>query len=46
MKHTWADITKAKDLLGWEPRISLEEGIDRTVKWYLDNKSWIEKLSF
>jgi len=46
MKHTWADITKAKDLLGWEPRISLEEGIDRTVKWYLDNKSWIERLSF
>lgn len=38
VRETWADITKAKKLLGWEPKISLEEGLDRTVEWYHQNK--------
>ncbi len=38
VRETWADITKAKKLLGWEPKISLEEGLDRTVEWYQQNK--------
>ena len=46
MRHTWADISKAKRLLGWEPKVDLEEGIKRTVKWYLENRSWLGKLSF
>jgi len=29
------DITRAKQLLGWEPRFSLEEGLKRTIKWYV-----------
>ncbi|MEM3703175.1 MAG: NAD-dependent epimerase/dehydratase family protein [Candidatus Bathyarchaeia archaeon] len=29
------DITRAKELLGWEPKVSLEEGIRRTVEWYV-----------
>ena len=28
------DITKAKELLGWEPKVSLDEGIERTLKWF------------
>ncbi|MEM3101623.1 MAG: GDP-mannose 4,6-dehydratase [Candidatus Nitrosotenuis sp.] len=35
-----ADINKAKDLLGWEPKIDLNEGIKRTVEWYLNHKEW------
>lgn len=35
---TWADISKAKKLLNWEPSISLEEGIKRSIEWYLKNK--------
>jgi len=35
MKATWADITKAKKILGWQPKVSLEEGIRRTVNWHL-----------
>jgi len=32
---TWADVTRARRDLGYEPRISIEEGIQRFVKWYL-----------
>lgn len=31
------DYTKAKELLGWEPNISLEEGISKTIRWYKEN---------
>ncbi len=37
MKSTWADISKAKRLLGWQPTISLPDGIARTVNWYREN---------
>lgn len=37
IKETWADISKAKSLLGWEPRISVEEGLRRTVKGFEEN---------
>lgn len=33
---TCADITKAKSILGYDPKVSLEEGIDRFVEWYLE----------
>lgn len=42
---TWADISKAKLLLDWEPTISLESGIEDVVRWYLENRSWARKLS-
>ncbi len=32
--HTGADITMAKDLLGWEPKISFEEGVKKTKDWF------------
>ena len=37
MKATWADIEKARKLLEWQPKVSLEEGIKRTVEWTKDN---------
>lgn len=36
--ETWADINKAKELLDWEPRITLAEGLDRSVAWYRENR--------
>ena len=30
----WPDITRARELLGWEPKISLDEGLRRTIEWY------------
>lgn len=35
---TYADITKAKNLLDWEPKVSIEEGIGNLVKWFRDNR--------
>ena len=37
------DIEKAKKI-GWEPRHSFEEAIKETIKWYLENKDWWQKL--
>jgi dTDP-glucose 4,6-dehydratase len=39
------DSTKLKDELGWEPSLQFEEGIEKTVAWYLDNKEWLEKVT-
>ena len=41
---TWADIGRARRLLGWVPEVSIEEGIRRTVTWYLDNREWAKYL--
>ena len=37
MDVTWADISKAKNLLGWEPKVGFEEGIKRLVEWHKAN---------
>ena len=39
------DSTKLKDELGWEPSLQFEEGIEKTVAWYLDNKEWMERVT-
>ena len=44
LKSTWADISKANDLLGWEPKISLQEGLENSVKWYVDHQPWSSSL--
>lgn len=41
LKATWADIGKAGRLLGWQPEVSLEEGMRRTVQWHLENGAWL-----
>ena len=38
------DITKIKNDLNWQPSISIEEGMKRTVLWYLENKNWVNNL--
>lgn len=42
---TWADITKARTILGWEPRVPLSEGLERAISWYNANRSWASKLN-
>ena len=39
------DSTKLQKELGWEPSLQFEEGIEKTVKWYLDNEEWLENVT-
>ena len=38
------DSTKLQKELGWEPSLQFEEGIERTVRWYLENQEWIDNI--
>lgn len=40
MKETFANITKAKQVLDWQPTISFEKGINNCIDWYLAHKNW------
>lgn len=39
------DSTKLKNELGWEPSLQFEEGIEKTVRWYLDNQEWMDLIT-
>jgi dTDP-glucose 4,6-dehydratase len=39
------DASKLANDLGWKPSVTFEQGLELTVKWYLENQSWIEKVT-
>lgn len=39
------DASKLKDELGWEPTVTSDEGFRLTAQWYLDNESWLNKVT-
>lgn len=39
------DSTKLQKELGWEPSLQFEEGIEKTVEWYLDNEQWLDNVT-
>jgi dTDP-glucose 4,6-dehydratase len=39
------DTSKIKSELGWMPKLSFDEGIDMTIKWYVNNKEWAERCT-
>ena len=39
------DSRKLQKELGWEPSLQFEEGIEETVKWYLDNQEWMDHVT-
>lgn len=39
-----ADVSKARAMLGWEPRVGLQEGVQNLVNWYLANRSWAKDI--
>jgi dTDP-glucose 4,6-dehydratase len=38
------DPTRIRDELNWRPSVTLEEGLEKTVRWYLDNEEWWRAL--
>ena len=38
------DATKIKEHLGWEPKVSFEQGLEKTVDWYLDHQQWVSDI--
>lgn len=39
------DATKIKHELGWEPSVTFEEGLSKTIDWYLENRQWLEHVT-
>ena len=40
----WANVDKARRLLGWEPRVSLNDGVTALVDWYVSQRSWASQI--
>lgn len=38
------DATKVNNQLGWKPSVTFEEGLERTIEWYLNNEEWLERI--
>ena len=41
---TWAHIEKSREKLNWQPKTTIEEGLKKTVEWYLENRKFINSL--
>lgn len=44
MAATWADITKAKRLLNWQPEVGPQEGFRLAVDWHIQNREWLSRI--
>jgi len=44
MFSNWADVSKARCMLGWEPQVSLQEGVKRLVDWYAAERDWVSEV--
>jgi len=44
MMANWADVSKARRLLGWAPQVSLVKGIRNLVDWYLSEREWASQI--
>ena len=44
MRSNWADVSKAGELLGWEPQFDMRAGIEKLVEWYNAEREWASKV--
>ena len=44
MRSNWADVTKAGELLGWEPQFNMRAGVEKLVEWYNAEREWASKI--
>jgi nucleoside-diphosphate-sugar epimerase len=40
MFTNWADVGKAMSILGWQPQVSLRQGVQQLIDWYVAERSW------
>ena len=41
---TWADVSKAEELLGWKPQMDYREGLRRSIEWYMQQRDWAKDI--
>jgi dTDP-glucose 4,6-dehydratase len=39
------DASRIRDELGWKPTVTFEQGIEKTIEWYLENQEWMERVT-
>ncbi len=44
LTSTWANIAKANHVLDWQPTVGLDEGLKRSVDWYLEHQEWLKNV--
>lgn len=44
MRRNQADVSKAREMLGWEPKVGLREGMQNLVDWYLQERAWAKDI--
>ena len=44
-EETRGDVKKIRTELGWSPKVTFDEGMKKTISWYLDNKPWIASVT-
>jgi nucleoside-diphosphate-sugar epimerase len=44
MFQNWADVSKARQLLGWQPQVGLREGMGKLVEWYRAEREWAKDI--
>lgn len=45
VEATWANITKAKEVLAWRPQTKFQDGVRNVIEWYRANRSWAKDLA-
>ncbi|MCX6036382.1 MAG: NAD-dependent epimerase/dehydratase family protein, partial [Chloroflexi bacterium] len=45
MLTNWANVSKARNLLSWQPQVGLQEGIQQLIEWYQRERSWAKEVS-
>jgi len=44
MFTNWADVSKAREILGWQPKVGMREGVELTTEWYRQNRDWAKDI--
>ncbi len=42
--HTWANISKARNIVGWSPQTTFRQGVTNLVAWYAENRAWAKDI--